>query len=492
MTEIVKSKIKEKFKLNSDNTRRVLEIFLNEPEKHFTYSDFRDRLEGCESQITLALRGLSHSNVLEEKGLRGRPPKPKNKKKKKKGKEDTPKKIPKEYYIFIKIETFKKVFKIFSDDNIGMLMGSHYVNILIKNHGFLEVYDIIKDNLERSEFRKRASSALLQQPALIDEYKNYREFIRGELEASSYQTIIPDIREDPNVLIYPPPPRYNLFKPLSNLNLQDSIMFYRKKINNIYIKFYRHLTRNYRFSEGMRKYVDLDIFLSPLTSFPVNDPIHLLFAKPFERLYDDIYIIENADFYKIIKRAYIVYSCFSDILSSGIFYLKSEKLDNLDWNLGEIYKRQDQVDESYQKEELKTREESLWYEMDLINNIDKSLDVLAKSAIFYWNAASRRLDTLFNKIDYLRGENGRNGKYHIFSDNRGLKIRDLEKNSIIVSSDINEGLIDPYFLLYISADKSNSPFFNLRPCHIFYEQGLKLEERTYDDILAELNLLINQ
>jgi hypothetical protein len=243
----------------------------------------------------------------------------------------------------------------------------------------------------------------------------------------------------------------------------------------------------------MKKFVDLDIFLSPLTSYPVNDPIHLLFARPFERLYDDIYIIEEADYYKMIKRAYIVYYRFSDILYPGIRYLKSEKLDNLDWKLKTIYDKMDLRE--YYSEEKEYQEDQakfLGAEIDSVSNVDAHLDVLAKSAIFYWNAASRRLDTLFNELNYLHEANGRNGKYHIFSDNKGLKIVDLEKNSIIASSDINKDLIDPYFLLDISVDKSSNPFFNLRPCDIFYNQGLKLEERTYDDILNELNLLINQ
>ena len=321
---------------------------------------------------------------------------------------------------------------------------------------------------------------------MIDEYKNYKDFIRKELEKGSYQTIIPDIGEDPNVLVYPSKPRYNLFEPLSNLNLLDSINFYRKEINNIYVIYYRHLTRNYPFSEGMKRYVDLDIFLSPLTSYPVNDPIHLLFAKPFERLYDDIYIVDDADYYKTIKRAYIVYLRFSEILYSGVFYLRSLKLDNLDWDLKKIYDRID-FGERYsgEKENLEMQQQVLNSEMDSLINIDKSLDILVKSAIFYWNAASRRLDTLFDELNYLR-ENDKDGKYHIFSDNKGLKIVDLKKNSCIVSNDTKRELIDPYFLLDISTDKANNPFFNLRPCNIFYDRGQKLVERTYDNIFAEL------
>jgi hypothetical protein len=478
MNQIVSYKSKKKFKLNSDNTRRVLDVFFREPEKRFEYKDLRVILGGSESQIRDALRGLTRLNILEARGLTGRPRKEEEKKKEYEKR--------KEYKIIIDAEVFKIITNSLPDDKVEAFLESNYVNHLIKNKGFIEIYNNIYDRLERSQFRESASRALLHQSALVDEYKNYKNFIRTQLECACYQTIIPNIREDHKDIGAAPIKNYNLFEPLSHLNLLDSITFYRKEINNIYIKYYRHLMRDWQFSAGaMGKYADLDIFLSPLTSYPVNDPIHLLFAKPFERLYDDVYIIENADYYKMIKRAYIVYSRFSEILYSGIYYLRWEKLNYLDWKLIENDDRIDREDRGWYREELEEHGKFLSLEMDSLSDTKSYLDNLTKNAIFYWNEVSRRLDTLFDELNRLREED-KNGKYHIFSDNNKLKIVDLVSNQYLVSGDTNRDLTNPYFLLDISAGEFDNRYSNLYPCNIFYDNGMKLEERTYDDILPEL------
>jgi hypothetical protein len=283
MNLLVSHKNIEKFKLNSDNTMRVLEVFLREPEKRFEYKDLRVILGGSESRIRDALRGLTRLKVLEARGLTGRPRKEDEKKKEYEKR--------KEYKILIDTEVFKIITNSLPDDKVEAFLESNYVNYMIKKKGFIEIYNNIYNRLERSLFRESASRALLHQSALVDEYKNYKNFIRTQLECACYQTIIPNIREDHKDIGATPIKNYNLFEPLSHLNLLDSITFYRRVINNIYIKYYRHLTRDWQHSGAIRKYVDLDIFLSPLTSYPVNDPIHLLFDKPFERLYDDIYIL---------------------------------------------------------------------------------------------------------------------------------------------------------------------------------------------------------
>ncbi|MDD2835365.1 MAG: hypothetical protein PHY05_04380 [Methanothrix sp.] len=478
MRQIVSLNNKEKFKLNSINTRKLLGVFLREPEKHFTYKDIRKiLLDTSESHIRATLSGLERLRTLEAKGLRGRP----------KGGDRL-----KEYSIFIDLDTFKKIFYIYLNlnDEIEGFLKSNYVNILIKKFGFLEIYRVIKAHLERTEFRRKASSALLGQQALAEEYIKYKEFIRRDLESSYYQTVLPNIRDDPKVFVYPPMPKYDLFEPLSNLNLLDSINFYRKNLNSTYIRFYRHLIGDY-IDKSMKKYVDLDIYLSPLTSYPVNDPVHLLFAKPFERLHDDIYIFEDADYYKMIKRAYIVYSHFPEILYSGTNYLKNEMVDRLDWDIKKIYFEMDTSDLSHdEKQDLSSDISSISKKMDSIWNIDRSIETLLKINIFYWNASSRRLDILFKELTRLR-KNNSNKYYHILSDNKGLRIFDLETNCCIISQDTKKESIDPYFLLEISSDPLTNPFSVLRPCNIFYDERLKLKEQTYDGILAELRLKLD-
>jgi hypothetical protein len=187
----------------------------------------------------------------------------------------------------------------------------------------------------------------------------------------------------------------------------------------------------------------------------------------------------------LIKRAYIVYSRFSEILYSGISYLRYEKLDILDWRLRENNGRINCEDRSWIKEDLEEQGQFLWSEMKSLSDTNSYLDNLAKNAIFHWNEVSRRLDTLFDELNRLREED-KNGKYHIFSDNNKLKIVDLVSNSYLVSGDTNRDLIDPHFLLDISAGEFDNRYSNLYPCNIFYDNGMKLEERTYDDILPEL------
>ena len=54
--------------------------------------------------------------------------------------------------------------------------------------------------------------------------------------------------------------------------------------------------------------------LSPYFSYPIYDPIQILLSKPFDRLYDDIYILDKYDLKLMAERIYLVYSNFAEFL----------------------------------------------------------------------------------------------------------------------------------------------------------------------------------
>jgi hypothetical protein len=100
-------------------------------------------------------------------------------------------KKPSNYQIILNQSAFEKIFHIYLNGNIKNFLTSRYTNKMIKESSFSTVYDIIKSHLERSEFRKNATTYLLNQPATIAEYKELGNFLKsGILKAYNYESDI--------------------------------------------------------------------------------------------------------------------------------------------------------------------------------------------------------------------------------------------------------------------------------------------------------------
>jgi hypothetical protein len=69
----------------------------------------------------------------------------------------------------------------------------------------------------------------------------------------------------------------------------------------------------------------LDNYLSPLTSYPANSPKSLIFSRPFQRIYDDVFLLDETDFHKFVYRAYFIYDRFIDICLNSLMETTKQK-----------------------------------------------------------------------------------------------------------------------------------------------------------------------
>jgi hypothetical protein len=196
--------------------------------------------------------------------------------------------------------------------------------------------------------------------------------------------------------------------------------------------------------------------LSPLSSYPVNDLSQLLLLPyPFQRIYEDAYLIDRDAFGVLSSRAAAIYNFFSD------FVLESIK----------------------------------------INQIQGDIEQITKQLIFYWNVASTRFDVICGFLGKFYGNNIGSRNYHLKSDGLRFQIVDLKTNEQLISKELERDIllsnITPSLPddLHIE-DNANWPFEFLKPCEIFKHmdndgQPWNYEIIHYETILEEINLKLN-
>ena len=366
----------------------------------------------------------------------------------------------------------KKILEVNEMDFFLKLLRSKYANKLMEKYGFISMFNILKKNNGNNNLNRTVFQSILHQPAFINEIERYPDIIKEESEYKDTMVLLNN---------------NNLIRALENFTSLDAVQFYRDTIGNKYGNLFREIYQDY-FSESFNKFVDLDIVLSPFTSYPINDPIRLLFEKPFERLYDNAYLIEALDYELFIQRAYIVYSNFAEILYRGMRYLTSQEIDLLGYRIRELEKQKDETDLDYQDEENDEKMAYLDEKMNSLYNIEKSLDIVLKTSIFYWNIASNRIDSIYQKLNLAKKNNKISSvKCRIFTDDKTLKIIDLETNESILDSSDSMEIMGTYFLLDILLDNCRDPFAYLRPCNVFKESELNAERKTYEELLEDLS-----
>lgn len=368
----------------------------------------------------------------------------------------------------------KKTVEINNGSICPKLLKSKYVNKLIEKYRFVSLFDILKKYNDNDVFNSIVSQSILHQPAFIIEIERYHETIKNDSEYADAMVVL---GSDKNNLIG----LLNYFNPL------DAIPLYRDTIGNKYGNLFREIHEHY-FSESFKNFVYLDIFLSPFTSYPVDDPIRILFEKPFERLYDNAYLIEALDYELFIQRAYVVYSNFAEILYQGMRHLTSQEIDLLDYRIRELEKLKDTTELDYWDEENDVEMVYLDKKMNSLHHIEKSLDIVLKASIFYWNIASNRIDSIYQKLIFEKKYNKTaSGKYRILTDDKGLKVIDLWTNKSILDSSDSMKIMGTYFLLDVLLDNCRDPFTFLRPCDVFKETGLNVERIIYEELFEKLN-----
>jgi hypothetical protein len=342
-------------------------------------------------------------------------------------------------------------------------LESEYINDLVKKVGLIPIYNILKPYIQEDPFKKLVSRAIFNHQAVAEEFNNQIELLKDDSNLMHGLYITP-LQGENNILAI-----------LEKFDLLAAVEFYRNIIGDGYSILYREIAPNYFINEALAKFTDYDVHLSPFTSFPRNNPANLLFEIPYERIYNDAYILDKEDREKFIKRAYIVYSHFAEMLFEGcIRDMRLNEIEYINFKYLEHEKYLRNMDDDFDyplgnEDDIKAKQSRENYLENILDNIQTTI----KLAIYHWNIASSRFDQLIAALGQ--------GKYHIRSNNNGIQIIDLEggEPSIVVFGNISllPGPINPFETLW--------------PCSAFKKLNLESKEITYNDILSYIESNLN-
>jgi len=375
-----------------------------------------------------------------------------------------------------KLDVFKIILKSslenLESDLQKKLLASKYVNSLIAACGLLSFHEIIEEYMERKEFRRIASHALLRQPALIEEY--------ACIPASMKENIESNAKRMENFTFYLSNNKY--LNILFEFDPMEAAEFYREHLADIFIELYKDLTDNEitrstnpYITESIKEFMKLDIYLSPRTSFPQNNPINLLFAKPFERLYDDVYICDDSDYEKVAKRAHIIYSNFSEVIKLGITSMRSA--EDYDERLTKfLAKSEDGLKETQKFNFIRLLRKDLFANKQNLNNLIKEL-------IFYWNIASLRLDFIYCRQRYWKDKWSLSATgYHLLANSNGIQAIKIGEDKRGTGPEMTSEDIAITSLWSGESD----PFSTLRYCYCFKDLNLKEKQTSVEEIASAL------
>jgi hypothetical protein len=358
---------------------------------------------------------------------------------------------------------------------------SNFIKFVIDNHGLMELLNLFKGFTHDRELLCNLSKRLFENKFIIDEYKKYIKKINDY--PKDYNDNIDDHSESVEILQY--------FAPIEAINFYKSVIM--TTYSNLFCK---KIKNNYLDGNHLRQFIDIDvdpelsksfleydIFLSPITSYPVNDPFMLLFNRPFERLYDDVYICGESDYDIMVWRAYLIYSHFAEILKLGILVLRGET-DYWEDLFGQVDTEEEYLEAKKSYFARSLRRDILYKKQNLIN--------LIRELIFYWNVASLRLDHI-----YIKHKESRNiypkTKYHLIKDSNGLSEIRID---VIKGDDLTEG----YFHQAMTKEDmivtslwcgDADPFSNLRFCDSFRELELEEKQIAVEEIASYLEKHLN-
>jgi len=333
---------------------------------------------------------------------------------------------------------------LISDDGrhnlLNDFLNSEYTNSLIEHQSFNNMHEYIKKYLEREHIKLIASKTLLTQSATINVYKNLADDIQkstignlclGEILLAFEEGFMPKLAEQIEIL--------------SDFNSLEAVRLYRETLHRGILKAFESLTENSVITNGLRDFMVWDNYLSPLSSYPVNGTSQLLFAQPFQRIYEDAYLLDGEMVGVLSARALTIYENFSDILF---------ELFNVDRPTIE----------------------------------DRKL--MTKEMIFHWNVACTRFDRVCSCLADLfeRGEGS--GNFHVESDGLTLKIIDLESKKQLLDEEIAKNVLkDGAMPMIFDKPKPalmKDPCKYLRPSITFKMFKGKYDYIPFEDILLEL------
>lgn len=439
-----------------DNLPKAVAPFLVEPERTFKFKDLRALIDiRSETTLRRTLNKCEDERILHSSDAPGRPDAKGNKPKLYQIENDGP-------------GIFEKMVQNYPSSALRELFASNYVNKLVEEYSFIKIFDLIKEKLERdTDFRIIASKSLMNLSAFKEEYKNFAQELEATIsEVSFYSEVVEankemkinylsdELHEIGKELI---PNQISHIKILENFESVDAVRFYRENIHYSVIEGLERLAEKGVITEGLHKFLIFDNYLSPLTSYPINGTLQLILSQPFQRIYDDIYLLDGESFGLMSTRAAAIYNYFPDILFELI---RSNPPDQ------------------------------------------KALETITRQMIFYWNVASTRFDLICIYLDELYKKSECTGNYHLGIDGLIYAITDLDDNDKQLLPDekarsiLLEGSTPLIFKevghdLY-GSELMDDPFTRLRPCITFKDIDWRSDFITIEEILTKLELRLEE
>jgi hypothetical protein len=439
----------------SINVIRILNVFIRYPTKEFTFYDLlgvegspREKTGGY--RISEALDYLVDRRIIRKTRPLGAPPKAKQKKKS----------YGKKYHYRLSHTNyaFKQVFDVYLSDDINKLLSSEYTNNVIGEIEFERIYKIIGKHLADSDFRRKASQLLLYHQATKGEYWEFaNELQKKIIELPQQESTNTSKNEDIELSAYLSELGEEISpKPIGPIELLKSfepvnaVRFYREILHQSLRNAYDELARESIISNGLRNFLVFDNYLSPFTAHPSNSVVKIIFSQPFQRIYEDAYLIDKEKFWVLSARAVAIYNYFSDFLLEYFKYVDANQEER---------------------------------------------EIIAKEMIYLWNVASTRFDLVCYYLAGLYEEEKGSGDYHLISDGLTFNVIDLVEKKPLLSSEISSSILmfgstPQIFTREGSRTKGklmSEPFTRLRPCLTFEDMGWKSEYIPFDEILSELD-----
>ena len=333
--------------------------------------------------------------------------------------------------------------------------------MLVRKFTYIELFDLIREKLEKdADFRMIASRSLLNLDALKEEYKYFAQELQKTISEVRAQPEVFDEYSEKRIYYLSDelneigkeliPNEIGLIKILEDFEPVDAIRFYRENIHLSVIEGLERLAENGTITEGLHQFLIFDNYLSPFTSYPVNGTLQLILPQPFQRIYEDIYLLNGESFELMSTRAAAIYNYFHDILFELI---RSDPPDG------------------------------------------KALRTITKQMIFHWNMASTRFDLICICLDELIKKSVHISNYHLGFDGLSYVITDLDSNKQLLPNEkarsiLVEGSI-PLIFKEVShnlccSELMDDPTTRLRPCMTFKDMDWRFDFIPIEDILTKL------
>jgi len=471
-----------------EDLQKILVVFLKNSDRSLTYSDLIKSKKLCEISSSSIHRGVLNLQIRSIIGVStsiGRP----------KGGERV-----KNFHLIKQRIVFKKIFKIVGDTTFEELFASEYTNYIIKKCHFTRVFDIIKGKMKDANFNRIASRSLLKQPATIEEYRdkvkclsNYllkyfgpeffdfhksgvdiKEKIRPNsrdyaeiygLLVDRFETTVPLNLEDRNEISsllsddkvdhIKSKIGYKL-RPLSSEHIElltefdklEAVRLYRKVIYGEIRESFKGLSKiPLLVPQCLYQFMECDNYLSPFTSYPVQSPEIPLFSRPFQRIYDDVYLLGPSDLKFLARRAFVIYKNFASFLSD--FFRYSAPRDT------------------------------------------KALRRELMEFIYLWNVSSTNFDLVWLYLNNVYGEQIGSGNFYLQGDGMRFKLTDLNNNEPLPDDERFIKTFSPKPMLferrYEARRSMDRPFTHLRPCLCFRDLFGWSDMISIKQILLDLN-----